>query len=151
MASSAFAAVVDRIQSLPGLPKLYTFDAPPSDAGAQVYVPYMVLEDHGTGIEYDFQKTAMEVTELVLHVYGNLLSDVDTIVERVKYNGWGISAGQGLDFGALPTLTIDYGNLEVRRMREQRFAALATGKDAQRIHQCDLSYRVTLYRYAASS
>jgi hypothetical protein len=148
MATSAYAAFVDRYNSLTGAPKLYTFDAPVSDGGTQVFPAYSVLLDEGTQTVYEFEHSVMEISEFVLMIYADTLAPVDAAVEIIKYNGGAIDAGLGMDFGALPTLSVSYKNLEVRRMREQRFAAM-TGKVAQRIHGCKLEYRVTLYRTAA--
>lgn len=150
MATSAFAAVVDRYESLTGALPLYSFDAPPSVDAAQVYPSYAVLLDGGTTPDYEMEHTVIEVSELTLMIYCDTLAAVDAAVEVAKYNGGAIDAGAGLDFGALPTLSADYSDLEVRRMSERRFAAVATGKNAQRIHGCEVHYRVTLYRGTAN-
>jgi hypothetical protein len=146
MASSAVSAIIDRYNSLTGVPTLYSFDAPVSADGAQVYPSYTVLLDNGTDTGYELELTVLEVTSITLMVYANTLLEVDAAVEAIKYNGGGVSDGLGLDFGALPTLDIGYYNLEVRRVREKRFAAGVTGRSAQRIHGCELDYRVSLYR-----
>ncbi len=145
---SVVGAVKDRYNSLTNVPTLYTFDAPPNVDAAQVFVPYSVLLDDGTTPSYEFEHTVMEQTTFTLVVYAPTLNDVDTYVERVKYNGGAIDAGLGLDFGALPTLDTVYKKLEVRRMSEKRFAASRTGRGGERVHACEMVYRVTLYRYS---
>lgn len=149
MADSAYAAFVDRYNSLTGAPKLYTFDAPVSDGGVQVFPAYSVLLDEGTQTGYEFEHSVLEVSDFVLMVYADVLTTVDAAVEIIKYNGGAVNAGLGMDFGLLPTLSVSYKNLEVKRLREQRFAATTTGKIAQRIHGCKMEYRVSLYRTVA--
>jgi hypothetical protein len=146
MADSAFAAMVDRYKSLTDVPDLYTFDAPVSADSAQVYPSYTVVIDEGLSCSYEFELTVLEVTQLIFMVYANTLALVDAAVEKIKYNGGEIGERLGLDFGILPTLNIDYTNLEVKRESERRFAAIPTGKNAQRIHGCEMRYRVSLYR-----
>jgi hypothetical protein len=146
MADSVFAAVVDRYNSLTDVPDLYQFDAPVSADAVQVYPPYSVILDEGTQCVYEFEHTVMEVTSLTIMVYADTLALVDAAVERIKYNGGAIDGGLGLDFGTLPTLSVDFTNLEVRRLSEQHFLATTTGKLAQRVFGSKLEYRVTLYR-----
>ena len=146
MADSAFAAMVDRYQTLTGVPQLFTFDAPVSADGAQVFPSYTVMIDDGLETGYEFELTVLEVTRVTLMVYADTLALVGAAVERIKYNGGSISAGLGLDFCPLPTLSMDYTNLEVKRLSEKNFAAVPTGRVAQRIHGCQMEYRVSLYR-----
>lgn len=143
-------AVQSRIVSFTNAPKTYLFDAPVSADSAQVYPEYLVIIDEGMRPTYEFEHTCMEQTDLVLMVYANTLQRVDEIVEIVKYNGGGISAGLGLDFGALPTLSTDYQDMEVLRQSERRFITVPTGLNSQRIFGCEMRYRVTLYRYTAN-
>lgn len=147
--TSAFAAVVARYQTFTDVPDIYTFDGPTVADGVQVYPSYVVALDDGTTPSYEMELTVMEVSEIRLMVYGDMLATVDAIVERIKYNGGGIGDGDGMDFCQLD-MTADFGDMEVRRISEQRFAAVGTGKQAQRIHGCELKYRVTLYRYSAN-
>lgn len=144
---SVIGAVTARIQSLNALPALYSFDSPPSVENVQVYPEYIVIMDGGTNASYDFEHTVFEQTSLTLMVYANTLAAVDAIVEKIKYNGGAIDAGAGLDFGPLPALAVQYKDMEVRRLSEKRFAAMTTGKYAQRVSGCEIQYRVSLYRY----
>jgi hypothetical protein len=43
-------------------------------------------------------------------------------------------------------LDVPYSRLDVVRQSEKRFAAIPTGKNAQRIHGCQMEYQITLYR-----
>lgn len=144
---SVIGAVTARIESLNALPALYSFDAPPSVDNVQVYPEYVLLADNGTNASYDFEHTVFEQTSLTITVYANTLAAVDVIVEKLKYNGGAIDAGAGLDFGPLPALAVQYRDMEVRRLSERRFAAMTTGKFAQRISACEMQYRVSIYRY----
>ncbi len=150
MAGSAFAAFADRYRSLTGALNLYTFDAPDSVDAQQVYPSYAVLLDGGTVPAFEMELTVLEVTQLTLMIYCDTLDTVDAAMEIAKYNGGGIAAGLGLDFGALPTLAVAYDDLEVRRMSEKHFLAQATGKTSQRIFGAEMQYRVSLYRYSAN-
>lgn len=144
---SVTGAVRDRYNSFTSVPTLAMFDTPPSIDNAQVYPPYVVIVDDGMTPSYEMEHTVMEVTNLGFMIYSGTLDEVDAIVEKIKYNGGAINAGLGMDFGSLPSLATQYGDLEIRRVSEKRFAAIATGKSAQRIHGCELRYRITLYRY----
>lgn len=144
---SVVGAVTARIETFNAIPAVYSFDAPPSVDNVQVYPAYILLADNGTSASYEFEHTVFEQTTLTITVYANTLQAVDEIVEKLKYNGGAIDAGAGLDFGALPALAVNYGDLEVRRLSEKRFAAMTTGKYAQRISVCEMQYRVSLYRY----
>lgn len=146
MATSAFAAVVDRYESLSGVPTLYSFDSPVSADGTQVLPPYAVIRDDGTVPSFDFEHTVVEVTELAITIYAATLANVDLYAERAKYNGGSTVAGLGLDFGALPTLTIPYSNLVVAPNGDRHFCVPATGNEAQRIHARELKYQITLWR-----
>ncbi len=147
MAVSAFAAFVAKYQSLSGALDLYTFDVPTrTTAGADIFPPYAAAIDDGTTPDYEFEHHVVETTEVRLMIYAPTLLAVDAAVEIAKYNGGSTTAALGLDFGTLPALTIPYSNLVVMRASEKRFAATATGDEAQRIHGCEMIYRITLYR-----
>jgi hypothetical protein len=148
MALSVVGAVREKYEAIAGVPTLFMFDAPVSADSAPVYPSYTVLTDEGMRTDYELELTVLEVTTLSLMVYANTLEDVDTAVERIKYNGGGISDGRGLDFCAL-NLDFDFQNMQVQRTVEQRFLAQTTGKTAQRIFGCRLEYRVSLYRHTA--
>ncbi len=146
MATSAFSAIIERYQSLSGVPTLYTFDVPPATGNTQILPPYAVANDNGTVPQYEFEHTVLEVSDVSFLVYGNTLELVDQYVESIKYNGGSTTAGLGLDFGPLPTLAVPYSSLAVIRVSERNFAATATGSAAQRIYGCELKYQVTVYR-----
>lgn len=146
MATSVLAAFGSKWDSIAGLPALTTFDEPVQIEQVQVYPPYAVLIDGGTVPQYDFEHNAIEVTTLTVFVVDTQLANVDAAVERAKYNGGSTTAGLGLDFGTLPALAAPYTELVVMRTYERRFAFHTTGKQANRVHACELRYQVTLRR-----
>lgn len=148
MATSAFAALIAKYDTLTNVPPSASFDEPVSFSDVQKYPPYTVIVDDGMRPNFEFEHTACEVTDVTLYVICDTLAAVDTAVENIKYNGGSTTAGLGLDFGTLPALPApSYQRLVVMRMSERRFAFKPTGKEGQRIHACELKYRITLYRY----
>ncbi len=150
MATSAVGAVVAKYATLTSVPTLYFGDAPTNESGVQVYPPYVVLLDEGMAPEYNFVLSkVMEPTQLTFMVYSDTLLQVDAIVQKIKYNGQVPSAKAGFDFGTLPALESPYELDELKRTSERRFVASiqGTGKDGQRVHGCELQYRVTLFLY----
>ncbi len=140
-------AVVARLKSFDSIPGVYSFDVPPSVDNAQVYPNYCVVLDGGMRPTFELELTVMEQTDIDVMIYANTLEEASEIAEIVKYNGGAIDAGAGMDFGSLPDLATQYRDMQVERVGETYFAATATGRSAQRISGCKLSYRVTLYRY----
>lgn len=147
---SVVNAVLHRIRSFTAIPQTFAFDTPTSVDNAQKFAPYIVIMDDGTDTSYPFELTVMEVTNFTVMIYAESLNDVDDIVEKVKYNGGGIAAGLGLDFGPLAELAVAYSDMAVQRLSENRFLAVATGRNAERVSGCQMKYRVTLYRYSAN-
>lgn len=147
MATSVLAAFGDKWDTITGLPTLVTFDEPVQISEVQVYPPYAVLIDQGTVPQFDYEHSVIpEVTNLTLFIVDSRLADVDAAVELAKYNGGSTTAGLGLDFGTLPSLAVPYTNLVVMRTFERRFAFKSTGKQAQRVHACEMRYQITLHR-----
>ncbi len=152
MATSAVGAAILKYQSLAGLPAIYFGDAVTTDGVTQVYPPYVVLLDEGLEPEYNESLiNVQETTDLTFMVYSNLLSEVDAICQKIKYNGFPPSMYSGFDFGTLPALDAPYKLNEIRRTSERRFVASVsgTGKQSQRVHGMELRYRVTIFLYGS--
>jgi hypothetical protein len=148
MALSAISALVAKWPSLTGAPTLATFDEPVSvEANIQKRPPYTVLVDQGMVPRFEFERTAFEVTNVLLTTVCDMLADVEAALEIIKYNGGGVSDGLGLDFGTLPALELPYRELVILRTNQRVGAFKPTGKNSQRLHFGELSYQISLYRY----
>lgn len=122
-------------------PKIYFDDAPVVDSGAQVYPPYVALEDTtGRMPQYQSDYGGWEDGEIALKVYAPQLGDVDAIVQAIKYNGGNPEDRSGLDFATLSLGSPLYSISVVRVLERRSFAGY--GKEGPRVHLCELHYKV---------
>ena len=150
MAASVIAAVLDKYDTLtlPGSPPCFFDQIPATDGnGAQLYPPFVVLEDDGLTPTWEFERHPFEETRLTFRVYALGLDDADAIVEGIKYGGaMDVTEGRGFDFGTLPTLDPDRYLKTMVRTRERRYLADRLDRQGRRVHACDLEYSVRLNR-----
>lgn len=111
-----------------------------TSTGAQKRVPYVVLTDLGSDPEYQSDYGGQERGGFELTVYAKTVTDLDTIVTAIRFNGDTPAAKAGFDFGTL-TLDAPYYALALTRTREVR-EYVAPDRDGLRVHRCRITYRV---------
>ncbi len=114
-----------------------------NSSGTQPTLPFVVIEDHGTAPDYEFELGGVEVTTLQTTVYATTLALVDSIVLALKYGGDIPSACAGLDFGTLTSLGDYLEFMECKRVREVRNRqSMEYTQTAQISHKCELTHEV---------
>ena len=148
--ASVTGAVIERYATftINSTAKLYFHEAPLRDtAAAAVAPPYVVLQDDGTTVDYEFEEAPIELTRLRFEVYATSLANADAIASAIRYNAGTITAGSGMDHTeSLPLTGMDH--MAMIRISEQRWQEGDRSTTGTPIYRISMRYEVTVKRTA---
>lgn len=152
--TSVTAAVKAKYESLtaanfPGgarPPVYFGLAAQTGTAGTQIRPPYVVFTEASRSVQVlDFERNSMLTVSLVMDVYANSESDVDTICNCIRWDSpTAVGSGNGFDFGSLSDLAAPRSTFQIIPAEEPRRLEKPLDQTGLRMHACRMTFRVSV-------